>query len=171
MVFPPSDAPIRGLYSIPSRAPPPRLVGVAPRCWRWGNGDRHPKAVSTQGSWLPVVVLEFPDEQAANRFDRSLKSGSGRAFAIRQRWRRGRQGRILLLTRTRGMFFDFDHALVRGLCTDGKSPCRARARRRRRRRSTGLSGPWCACARFRRSGCGTDMAEAATGRRVRQPIE
>jgi len=33
--------------------------------------------------WLPVVVLEFPTERAANRFERYLKSGSGRAFAKR----------------------------------------------------------------------------------------
>jgi hypothetical protein len=29
------------------------------------------------------VVLEFPTVQAANRFERYLKSGSGRAFAKR----------------------------------------------------------------------------------------
>jgi predicted GIY-YIG superfamily endonuclease len=33
--------------------------------------------------WLPLAVLEFPDELAANRFERYLKSGSGRAFAKR----------------------------------------------------------------------------------------
>ena len=32
---------------------------------------------------MPVVVLEFPDEHAANYFERYLKSGSGRAFAKR----------------------------------------------------------------------------------------
>jgi putative endonuclease len=30
-----------------------------------------------------VVILEFPDEGAAARFERYLKSGSGRAFAKR----------------------------------------------------------------------------------------
>ena len=33
--------------------------------------------------WSPVVVLEFPTEQAALRFEKYLKSGSGRAFAKR----------------------------------------------------------------------------------------
>jgi putative endonuclease len=33
--------------------------------------------------WTPVVVLEFPTEQQAVRFERYLKSGSGRAFARR----------------------------------------------------------------------------------------
>ena len=33
--------------------------------------------------WSIVVVLEFPDESAAARFERYLKSGSGRAFAKR----------------------------------------------------------------------------------------
>jgi len=33
--------------------------------------------------WLPVVVLEFPEARAATRFERYLKSGSGRAFAKR----------------------------------------------------------------------------------------
>lgn len=33
--------------------------------------------------WQPHVVIEFPDEQRAIRFERYLKSGSGRAFAKR----------------------------------------------------------------------------------------
>jgi putative endonuclease len=33
--------------------------------------------------WLPIVVLEFPNGSAAARFERYLKSGSGRAFAKR----------------------------------------------------------------------------------------
>jgi putative endonuclease len=33
--------------------------------------------------WNPIVVLEFPDERTARRFERYLKSGSGRAFAKR----------------------------------------------------------------------------------------
>jgi len=33
--------------------------------------------------WLPVVVLEFPNESIATRFERYLKTGSGRAFAKR----------------------------------------------------------------------------------------
>ena len=33
--------------------------------------------------WRVVVSIEFPSEQAAARFERYLKSGSGRAFAKR----------------------------------------------------------------------------------------
>ena len=33
--------------------------------------------------WRVIVSVEFPDEQAAVRFERYLKSGSGRAFAKR----------------------------------------------------------------------------------------
>jgi putative endonuclease len=33
--------------------------------------------------WSIVVSLEFPDERAAARFEKYLKSGSGRAFAKR----------------------------------------------------------------------------------------
>jgi predicted GIY-YIG superfamily endonuclease len=33
--------------------------------------------------WSLVVVIEFPTEQQAVRFERYLKSGSGRAFAKR----------------------------------------------------------------------------------------
>jgi putative endonuclease len=33
--------------------------------------------------WQPHVVIEFPDEQRAIRFERYLKSGSGREFARR----------------------------------------------------------------------------------------
>ena len=33
--------------------------------------------------WQLAVILEFPDERRARRFERYLKSGSGRAFAKR----------------------------------------------------------------------------------------
>ena len=33
--------------------------------------------------WQPVVTLEFTDEELAVKFERYLKSGSGRAFAKR----------------------------------------------------------------------------------------
>ena len=33
--------------------------------------------------WSPIVVIEFPDEPTAARFERYMKSGSGRAFAKR----------------------------------------------------------------------------------------
>ena len=35
--------------------------------------------------WSLVVVMEFPTEQEAVRFERYLKSGSGRAFSKRRR--------------------------------------------------------------------------------------
>jgi predicted GIY-YIG superfamily endonuclease len=35
------------------------------------------------GPWSFVVVLEFPTERQAVRFERYLKTGSGRAFATR----------------------------------------------------------------------------------------
>jgi putative endonuclease len=33
--------------------------------------------------WKPIVVIEFPDDERAFRFEKYLKSGSGRAFAKR----------------------------------------------------------------------------------------
>jgi predicted GIY-YIG superfamily endonuclease len=33
--------------------------------------------------WSPLVVIEFPNEDTAVRFEKYLKSGSGRAFAKR----------------------------------------------------------------------------------------
>ena len=33
--------------------------------------------------WRVIVSIEFPNEPAAARFERYLKSGSGRAFSIR----------------------------------------------------------------------------------------
>jgi predicted GIY-YIG superfamily endonuclease len=33
--------------------------------------------------WSLVVSIEFPNERGARRFEKYLKSGSGRAFAIR----------------------------------------------------------------------------------------
>jgi predicted GIY-YIG superfamily endonuclease len=49
---------------------------------RWHNEGPSGYTVAHR-PWLPVVVLEFPNEQAAIRFERYLKSGSGRAFAKR----------------------------------------------------------------------------------------
>ena len=36
--------------------------------------------------WKPVVVIRFEDHGRAERFERYLKSGSGRAFAKRHLW-------------------------------------------------------------------------------------
>jgi predicted GIY-YIG superfamily endonuclease len=42
--------------------------------------------------WSLVVVVEFPTEQGALRFERYLKSGSGRAFAKRHLGSRQERG-------------------------------------------------------------------------------
>jgi putative endonuclease len=48
----------------------------------WHNAG--PSGYTVQNRpWSIVVSLEFPDERAAARFERYLKSGSGRAFAKR----------------------------------------------------------------------------------------
>jgi putative endonuclease len=46
------------------------------------NAGRCPHTASRR-PWQLHVVIEFPDEQRALRFERYLKSGSGRAFAKR----------------------------------------------------------------------------------------
>ena len=46
------------------------------------NTGRCPHTASRR-PWLLHVVIEFSDEQRAVRFERYLKSGSGRAFAKR----------------------------------------------------------------------------------------
>ena len=46
------------------------------------NAGRCPHTVRYR-PWQLHVVIEFPDEQRAIRFERYLKSGSGRAFAKR----------------------------------------------------------------------------------------
>ena len=46
------------------------------------NTGRCPHTAS-RGPWARHVIIEFPDEGRAVRFERYLKSGSGRAFAKR----------------------------------------------------------------------------------------
>lgn len=46
------------------------------------NMGRCPHTASRR-PWQLHVILEFPDEKRALRFERYLKSGSGRAFAKR----------------------------------------------------------------------------------------
>jgi putative endonuclease len=46
------------------------------------NAGRCPHTVSG-GPWQSHVIIEFSDEARALRFERYLKSGSGRAFAKR----------------------------------------------------------------------------------------
>jgi len=48
-----------------------------------GHNARHCCYTSSYRPWSIVVSIEFPDEAAARRFERYLKSGSGRAFAKR----------------------------------------------------------------------------------------
>ncbi|MGE3958194.1 MAG: GIY-YIG nuclease family protein [Vicinamibacterales bacterium] len=45
-----------------------------------GPGDGH---TGSNRPWSVVVSVEFGSERAARRFERYLKSGSGRAFALR----------------------------------------------------------------------------------------
>jgi len=49
---------------------------------RWHNEGPCGYTIANR-PWRPVVVLEFPNESDATRFERYLKSGSGRAFAKR----------------------------------------------------------------------------------------
>ena len=49
------------------------------------NNGRCPHTASRR-PWLLHVVIEFPDEQRAIRFEQYLKSGSGRALWPLRRW-------------------------------------------------------------------------------------
>jgi predicted GIY-YIG superfamily endonuclease len=49
---------------------------------RWHNAGQNVHTVRDR-PWSIVVSMEFAAEQAAYRFERYLKSGSGRAFATR----------------------------------------------------------------------------------------
>jgi putative endonuclease len=67
--------------SDPSRHYVGRTASVADRLERHNAG---PCGHTRQNRpWSIVVSLEFPNESAAARFERYLKSGSGRAFAKR----------------------------------------------------------------------------------------
>jgi len=48
----------------------------------WHNSEFAGHTVHHQ-PWRVIVSIEFPEEQAALRFEHYLKSGSGRAFANR----------------------------------------------------------------------------------------
>src|SRR4051812_33244182 len=76
----------RFVYILRSEIDPSRhYVGITTdfkERLRWHNEGLSGYTVS-KGPWLPVVVLEFPSERGANRFEGYLKSGSGRAFAKR----------------------------------------------------------------------------------------
>jgi putative endonuclease len=76
----------RFVYILRSESDPSRhYVGITEdfdERLRWHNEGPCGYTVDHR-PWLPVVVLEFPSAQAAERFERYLKTGSGRAFAKR----------------------------------------------------------------------------------------
>jgi predicted GIY-YIG superfamily endonuclease len=77
----------RIVYIIRSDADPAHhYVGITSdvdRRLAWHNDGPCGWTVSHR-PWSIVVSIEFPDEQKARRFEKYLKSGSGRAFAKRQ---------------------------------------------------------------------------------------
>lgn len=76
----------RFVYILRSERKPERhYVGVTSdvdRRLEWHNHAPCGYTVANR-PWSLVVVLEFPTEEEAARFERYLKSGSGRAFAKR----------------------------------------------------------------------------------------
>jgi predicted GIY-YIG superfamily endonuclease len=76
----------RFVYILRSEADPHRhYVGITSNVderLRWHNGG--PSGVTLHDRpWSLVVSLEFADPKLAGRFERYLKTGSGRAFAKR----------------------------------------------------------------------------------------
>jgi predicted GIY-YIG superfamily endonuclease len=76
----------RFVYVLRSESDPARhYVGTASDVderLAWHNGGPVGYTVNHR-PWRLVVSIEFPNEQEAVRFERYLKSGSGRAFANR----------------------------------------------------------------------------------------
>ena len=74
------------VYILRSDSDPQRhYVGVTSdvdRRLRWHNTEAS-GTTERNRPWSLVVSLEFPDARLAARFERYLKSGSGRAFAKR----------------------------------------------------------------------------------------
>jgi predicted GIY-YIG superfamily endonuclease len=86
MQFAEDMCPRRFVYILRSDSCPDKhYVGltsdVANRLLRHNNGQNVHTA--RHAPWRIVVVLEFPTQREAYRFERYLKSGSGRAFAKR----------------------------------------------------------------------------------------
>jgi putative endonuclease len=76
----------RFVYVLRSEADPDRhYVGLTTNVQRrleWHNSG--PSGVTVRNRpWSVVVAIEFASELAASRFERYLKTGSGRAFAKR----------------------------------------------------------------------------------------
>jgi len=76
----------RFVYVLRNRETPPRYYsGVTtdvPDRLQAHNAGRCPHTAKYR-PWDTHIVVEFPDEARAFRFERYLKSGSGRAFAKR----------------------------------------------------------------------------------------
>ena len=76
----------RIVYILRSSGNPTRhYVGITnnlPDRLQWHNHGPCGHTLSDR-PWTLVVSIEFPTERAAIRFERYLKSGSGRAFAKR----------------------------------------------------------------------------------------
>jgi predicted GIY-YIG superfamily endonuclease len=76
----------RFVYLLRSESDPARhYVGITSDVemrLRWHNAGQNVHTVRDR-PWRAVVALEFNDETQARRFERYLKSGSGRAFAKR----------------------------------------------------------------------------------------
>jgi len=79
-------APKRFVYLLRSVDEPHRpyigLTSDVEARLRAHNAGQNPSTASYK-PWEIVVALEFPTEEKAVRFERYLKSGSGRAFARR----------------------------------------------------------------------------------------
>ena len=77
----------RFVYILRSDVDPARhyvgLTGDVDSRLEWHNYGPCSGHTSDHRPWSPVVVLEFPTEQQAVRFERYLKTGSGRDFATR----------------------------------------------------------------------------------------
>ena len=76
----------RFVYILRSEREPDRhYVGITSNVVRrlaWHNDGLNVHTARSR-PWIVVVSMDFADEQIARRFERYLKSGSGRAFAKR----------------------------------------------------------------------------------------
>ena len=76
----------RFVHILRSESEPTRhYVGVASDVHErlaWHNGGPSGYTLNHR-PWRVIVSMEFPDERSAVRFEKYLKSGSGRAFAKR----------------------------------------------------------------------------------------
>jgi len=58
------------------------LTSDVPTRLSWHNAGQNSSTAANR-PWRLLVSLQFPEEQSAVRFEKYLKSGSGRAFAQR----------------------------------------------------------------------------------------